>query len=82
MENYAVHLLKKMLEIYSPSEEEEKISHFLKEEMTNLGFDVQLDEVGNVIGETGNGTPKILLCGHMDTVPKYIPVQLKKTRCC
>jgi LysW-gamma-L-lysine carboxypeptidase len=78
MKNYEVHLLKKMLEIYSPSEEEEKIGQFLKEEMTNLGFDVRIDEVGNVIGEIGNGSPKILLCGHMDTVPKYIPVLLKE----
>ncbi|MEM3704268.1 MAG: M20/M25/M40 family metallo-hydrolase, partial [Candidatus Bathyarchaeia archaeon] len=49
---------------------------FIANEMKKLGFRVKIDEVGNVIGEVGNGKPRILLCGHMDTVPGYIPVRL------
>ena len=75
MSDYAVQLLTKMLEIYSPSGHEEEISFFLAEEMEKLGFQVKRDNVGNVIGEIGNGSPVILLCGHMDTVPGFIPVQ-------
>ncbi|MBI2126245.1 MAG: peptidase dimerization domain-containing protein [Thaumarchaeota archaeon] len=30
---------------------------------------VRTDAMNNVIGEIGEGSPTILLCGHMDTVP-------------
>jgi LysW-gamma-L-lysine carboxypeptidase len=43
--------------------------------MERLSFKVKVDDVGNVIGEVGTGKPEILLCGHMDTVPGYIPVR-------
>ncbi|MGB9853254.1 MAG: M20/M25/M40 family metallo-hydrolase [Candidatus Bathyarchaeales archaeon] len=75
MKDYAVQLLTKMLEIYSPSGKEEKISRFLAEEMAKNGFHTKRDCVGNVIGEIGKDKPVILLCGHMDTVAGYIPVQ-------
>ncbi len=75
MEDCAVQLLTKMLEIYSPSRKEETLSLFLAEEMAKMGFKVKRDRVGNVIGETGRGKPVILLCGHMDTVTGHIPVQ-------
>ncbi len=77
MNDYAVRLLTKMLEIYSPSGKEEEISNLLVKEMENLGFRVGKDEVGNVIGEIGHGKPVVLLCGHMDTVEGYIPVRLE-----
>jgi LysW-gamma-L-lysine carboxypeptidase len=77
MSDYAVSLLTRMLEIYSPSGKEEKISNFLAKEMESLGFRVRKDEVGNVIGEIGQGKPVILLCGHMDTVEGYIPVRVE-----
>lgn len=78
MTDYAVRLLKSMLEIYSPSGKEEEISGFIAEEMRKLGFRVRQDRVGNVIGELGEGKPVILLCGHMDTVEGYIPVRVEK----
>jgi LysW-gamma-L-lysine carboxypeptidase len=80
MSDYAVHLLVKMLEIYSPSEKEEEISNFLVKEMENLGFHAWKDEVGNVIGEIGQGEISVLLCGHMDTVPGYIPVRIENNK--
>jgi LysW-gamma-L-lysine carboxypeptidase len=66
-----------MLNIYSPSGNEEEISKFLAEEMTKLGFRVHRDAVGNVIGEIGEGSPIVLLCGHMDTVSGEIPVRVE-----
>jgi LysW-gamma-L-lysine carboxypeptidase len=75
--DYAVSLLTKMLEIYSPSGKEEEISNFLAKEMESLGFHVWKDDVGNVIGEIGQGEPVVLLCGHMDTVEGYIPVRVE-----
>ena len=77
MSDYPVSLLSRMLKIYSPSGGEEEISNFLAEEMENLGFRVRKDEVGNVIGEIGEGKPVVLLCGHMDTVEGYIPVRVE-----
>lgn len=80
MSEYAVSLLTKMLEIYSPSGREEKISSFLAEEMKSLGLHAKKDDIGNVIGETGRGKPTILLCGHMDTVPGDIPVRVERNQ--
>jgi len=77
MSDYAVDLLTRMVKIYSPSGKEEEISLFLVDEMTKLGFRVHMDKVGNVIGEVGEGSPVILLCGHMDTVEGVIPVRVE-----
>jgi len=77
MNDYAVSLLTRMLEIYSPSDKEEEISVFLAEEMKSLGLRVRKDNVGNVVGETGWGKPTVLLCGHMDTVTGVIPVRVE-----
>lgn len=80
MDDYAVHLLTRMLEIYSPSGKEYEISVFLAKEMENLGFNVKRDHVGNVIGEIGEGKPVVLLCGHMDTVTGHISVRVDNNR--
>lgn len=69
MDDYAERLLKNMLEIYSPSGEEWKLSAFLWDELERLGFHSRIDDVGNVIAESGKNSPTVLLCGHMDTVP-------------
>ena len=79
-EERAVSLLRKLLEIYSPSGEEAPISNFLFKEMTKLGLKTRRDEVGNVIGELGKEPPSVLLCGHMDTVPEVIPVRIEEGR--
>jgi LysW-gamma-L-lysine carboxypeptidase len=66
-----------MVEIYSPSGEEGEIARFLASEMEGMGFRVRTDAVGNVIGEHGEGEPRVLLCGHMDTVPPELPVRVE-----
>jgi LysW-gamma-L-lysine carboxypeptidase len=68
--------LKGMLEIYSPSGQEAKLANFLQTQMNNMGFDAEIDEVGNVIGRIGEGEPILLLSGHMDTVTQELPVQV------
>ena len=77
MSDYPVHLLTRMTEIYSPSGEEKEIGEFLAREMDEMGIEVRIDEVGNVIGEIGSGRPVILLCSHMDTVSGYIPPRIE-----
>lgn len=80
MNDYAVRLLRRLLEIYSPSGREDEISEFLVKEMKDLGFHAWKDDVGNVIGEVGREKPAILLCGHMDTVTGYIPVRVENNK--
>lgn len=65
------------MERYSPSGEEGEVGSFLSSQMAELGFTVRRDAVGNVIGEHGEGSPRVLLCGHMDTVPPELPVRLE-----
>ena len=76
---YAVELLKKSLEQYTPSRSEASLANMIKDRCINeLGFEqVHIDNVGNVIATKGNGEPRILLCGHMDTVPGQIPVRIE-----
>ena len=68
-----------MLEFYSPSRHEENLARFLNDKLAELGFkNVRLDDVGNVLGEVGEGSPTVLLCGHMDTVPGRLPVKIEE----
>jgi len=76
----ALNLLESLLNIYSPTKRESEISNFIKEELESLGFQVEHDDVGNVKARTGVGTPHILLCGHMDTVPGKIKVKYRNEK--
>lgn len=67
-------LLRQMVEIQSPSGHECELARFLVREMADLGFRSWVDEVGNAVGELGDGPQEVLLLGHMDTVPGVIPV--------
>ncbi len=74
---YAIELLKKSLNIYSPSRSESMLANFLKDVCLDLGFEQSnIDSVGNIIAIKGSGDPIVLLCGHMDTVPGIIPVRI------
>jgi len=76
LKEYAVMFLTELLKIYSPSGKEHEVGAFIAGEMEKLNFKVKIDDVGNVTGEVGKGKPVVLLCGHMDTVPGYIPVKV------
>ena len=77
MQNYPVELLRTMLELYSPSGSEGRLADFLHEHMRSRGFKVRRDHARNVIGELGREGPRLLLCGHTDTVPGEIPVRIE-----
>jgi LysW-gamma-L-lysine carboxypeptidase len=72
-----IDFLKKAVEIPSVSGNEEDIGKFLLKRLKELGFEVSKDEVGNVIGEIGEGRPVLLLSSHMDTVAGDVPVKKK-----
>ncbi len=68
-------LLREMLEIYSPSDEEGKLVDFLQPVMKDLGYRTRIDEAGNLVGKIGKGNSQVLLLGHLDTVEGEIPVR-------
>lgn len=69
-----VKLLTGALRIYSPTGGEARLASFLCLRMKELGYKrVKLDSAGNAIGEVGEGRVRLLLCGHMDTVPGDLP---------
>jgi [amino group carrier protein]-lysine/ornithine hydrolase len=71
-----VRLLIDALKIYSPTTEEAGLASFLTDRMEGLGYSrVRIDRAGNAIGEIGRGDTRLLLCGHMDTVPGRLPVR-------
>ena len=77
----AVRLLLDSLKIYSPTTEESGLAAYLTEQMERLGYSrIRTDRAGNVLGETGSGPIRLLLCGHMDTVPGMLPVSRRRGR--
>ncbi len=74
-----VRLLENSLGVYSPTGEEGELASYLADEMKLFGYSrVRVDRAGNVLGESGSGEIRLLLCGHMDTVPGKLVV--RKTR--
>ena len=73
---FAVKMLEKALRLYTPSLNERAMAEFLADKCDDLGFeDIHIDEVGNILAKKGSGSPKILLCGHMDVVPGKVKVR-------
>lgn len=59
----------RLLRAPSPSGKEEGVARLVSQEMERLGFQVEVDDWGNVIGSLIAGPgPCVLLDGHMDTV--------------
>jgi LysW-gamma-L-lysine carboxypeptidase len=80
-EEYSTELLRRMLEIPSPSCHEGELAAFLTGAMTSLGFTAGVDSAGNVVGDIDRGEgPLIMLLSHLDTVPGQIPVRLSAGR--
>lgn len=73
---FCIKMLEKALRLYTPSLSEKPMADFLADKCDDLSFDdIRIDEVGNIIATKGSGLPRILLCGHMDTVPGKIKVR-------
>ncbi|MBA2379359.1 MAG: M20/M25/M40 family metallo-hydrolase [Blastocatellia bacterium] len=68
-------LTKSLMNIPSTSGEEEAVGFFIRDHLTELGWNVELQPVSanqdNVIA-TLNGTPRVWMSTHMDTVPPFI----------
>jgi LysW-gamma-L-lysine carboxypeptidase len=75
-----IELLEEMLAIPSPSTQERALGQWLVSRMRGMGFAARRDEVGNVIAYWGGGPKEVLLLGHIDTVPGFIPVRREGDR--
>ena len=69
--------LEGLLSIPSPTGEEDAVAAYLVDQMAGLGFEAHRDEAGNAVGMIGSRETgcEIVLLGHMDTVPGFIPVR-------
>jgi LysW-gamma-L-lysine carboxypeptidase len=78
---YPVALLRRMVEIPSPSGQEAALAGFLCGQLAALGFRTHVDPAGNVVGEIGRGAgPTVMLLGHLDTVAGTPAVRLSGDR--
>lgn len=79
----AVALLRRLVEIRSHSHEEAAAAANLVDEMSRLGYEAHVDEVGNAVGvreapdENGECPFEVVLLGHIDTVPGDVPVRVE-----
>lgn len=70
-----ISLLSSLLSIYSPTHHEAEAVNFLVSQMQATGYDQAfVDAAGNAVGVKGAGPATIVLLGHIDTVPGFIPV--------
>jgi [amino group carrier protein]-lysine/ornithine hydrolase len=75
-----IELLEEMVSIPSPSTQERELGQWLVTRLRGMGFAAKRDEVGNVVAFWGSGPGEVLLLGHMDTVPGFIPVRREGQR--
>ena len=75
-----IDLLEGLLRQFSPTLHEAPAVEYLAGQMRRLGFSVQVDPVGNVVGSLGDGPREVVLLGHIDTVPGEIAVRREGDR--
>ena len=75
-----IELLEEMVSIPSFSTQERELGRWLVSRLRAMGFAARRDEAGNVIAFWGSGPREVLLLGHMDTVPGFIPVRREGNR--
>src|SRR2546430_14526621 len=75
-----IELLEEMLSIPSFSTQERELGQWLVARLRAMGFASRQDEAGNVVAFWGSGPREVLLLGHIDTVPGFIPVRREGNR--
>lgn len=70
-----VSLLEGLLKLYSPTHQESDAVKYLVDQMSALGYQAHVDEMGNAVGVMGEGDKEVMMLGHIDTVPGFIEVQ-------
>ncbi|MFC9994087.1 M20/M25/M40 family metallo-hydrolase [Nocardia sp. NPDC127526] len=73
-------LLSHAVTIPSVSRDEHELVRYLLQWCAARGIDAWRDEAGNLVAVKGNGARRLLLLGHLDTVPHHWPVRWKHDR--
>ena len=68
-------LLRRALEIPSPSGRESEVARYLVTRMSEFAEEAFVDEAGNAVGRLGSGPLRVTFLGHIDTVPGEIAVR-------
>jgi len=76
----ALDLLEELVRTPSVSGQEADAAELLVTRMTEVGFDASIDPVGNAVGVLGDHGPRLVLLGHVDTVPGEVPVRREEDR--
>lgn len=63
-----IKLLEKLVSIYGPSGEEELISNFIRQEISDYVDEIRTDELGNLIARKKGSGRKIMVSAHMDQI--------------
>lgn len=66
-------LLGRAVQIPSVSEDERELAAYLVQWATERGIEARIDEAGNLVASRGDGPRRLLLLGHLDTVPFHWP---------
>ncbi len=68
-------LLSRVVNIPSVSGDEAELAAFLTEWCQERGMEAHIDPAGNLVASRGHGSRRLLLLGHLDTVPHRWPVE-------
>jgi LysW-gamma-L-lysine carboxypeptidase len=68
-------LLARSVELSSVSRDEREIAGFLAGWCREQGIPAQVDAAGNLVATKGSGPRRLLMLGHLDTLPHRWPVQ-------
>ncbi|MFI6515519.1 M20/M25/M40 family metallo-hydrolase [Spirillospora sp. NPDC050679] len=68
-------LLSRSVQISSVSGDERDLAEFLAAWCAEQGLDATVDEAGNLVATRGTGPRRLLLLGHLDTVPHRWPAR-------
>ena len=68
-------LLNRAVGVPSVSGDEHELAGFLLDWCAEHGIDAEIDAVGNLVATRGTGSRRLLLLGHLDTVPYRWPVE-------
>lgn len=66
-------LLSRAVGVPSVSGDEHELAAYLRQWCTERGIDAEIDEAGNLVATRGTGERRLLLLGHLDTVPYRWP---------
>ncbi|MGJ6960537.1 M20/M25/M40 family metallo-hydrolase [Streptosporangium sp. G11] len=68
-------LLSRAVEISSVSADERELAEYLMDWCAERGVHAEIDEAGNLVATRGYGDRRLLMLGHLDTVPHRWPVR-------